>query len=559
VARLKLALFALLVALFALLPAAAALPVGAQASATAKSPVAPSIPPSLLDAAAAAPKAGFAVIVQGDGSDSSDKLARALGHELAKDSGVDDKAVLPQLQNQFASIEGFAATLTGKQIVKLARTDGVASITPDATVTTEGSPSNPQKWIGAMGAAWYWSSPAFRNTGSAAPTIAVVDSGIDNSNGQFGDRILTQVDLGGGQASGDGRGHGTFVASLAAGLGSYSGVAPTANLVSLDVFDRSGIGKTSDVIRACDWILQNKDRYRIRVANLSLTSSIRSSFTNDPLDKAVERLWNAGVVVVAAAGNYASAGQPSGVLYAPANDPFVITVGAVDVNATPSPTDDANAPWSAYGYTPDGFAKPELAAPGRYLVAQLPTSATLFTDFSGNRAAGKNTLQLSGTSFAAPIVAGTAAALLAAHPEYTPDQVKGALMLSATALGKAAARSLGVGEANLQKALAVNGSPPNPNAAVDAFLVSDPAGGSIPVFDADRWTSTAAADASWSSASWSAASWSAASWSAASWSAASWSAASWSAASWSAASWSAASWSADSVANNAAADGTGDG
>ena len=86
----------------------------------------------------------------------------------------------------------------------------------------------------------------------------------------------------------------------------------------------------------------------------------------DPLDKAVEKLWFNGVVVVAAAGNYGDNGQPTTVAYAPGNDPFVITVGAVDTNGTGwTSTDDTAAPWSAFGYTLDGFAKPDLGAPGR--------------------------------------------------------------------------------------------------------------------------------------------------------------------------------------------------
>ena len=97
---------------------------------------------------------------------------------------------------------------------------------------------------------------------------------------------------------------------------------------------------TSDVIAAADWILANKGTYDIRVANFSLQSGSDASFMYDPLDQAVEKLWLSGVVVVTAAGNYASNGQASGVPYAPANDPFVITVGAADINGTAGSTDD---------------------------------------------------------------------------------------------------------------------------------------------------------------------------------------------------------------------------
>ena len=151
---------------------------------------------------------------------------------------------------------------------------------------------------------------------------------------------------------------------------------------------------------------------------------------NDPLDRAVEKLWLNGVVVVAAAGNYAIDGAESGVGFAPANDPFVITVGASDTNGTVTPTDDFAAPWSAWGSTQDGFRKPELAAPGRMLNGPVPMDSTMFTS-NPSRKVADGYMWMSGTSFAAPIVAGAAATVLSRHPDWTPDQVKGALMVSA--------------------------------------------------------------------------------------------------------------------------------
>src|SRR5439155_20198420 len=196
----------------------------------------------------------------------------------------------------------------------------------------------------------------------------------------------------------DGRGHGTFVAGIAAGASAgYAGADPRAKLVSLDGIDDQGMARTSDVIGAADWILRNKDAYGIRVANFSLHASRANSLRFDPLDKAVEKLWFNGVVVVAAAGNYATAGQESGVPFAPGNDPFVITVGAADMHGTIRASDDTVAPWSAYGHTLDGFAKPELVAPGRFIIGPVPMSATLVADKPGN-VVGPGYMQLSGTS-----------------------------------------------------------------------------------------------------------------------------------------------------------------
>jgi serine protease AprX len=301
------------------------------------------------------------------------------------------------------------------------------------------------------------------------------------------------------------------------------------------------------VIRAVDWVLAHSAEYNIRVVNLSLQEAGPSSFVFDPLDRAVERLWQSGIVVVSSAGNYAVDGAESGVLYAPGNDPFVITVGALDVNRNHDTKDDRGAPWSAYGYTEDGFRKPELAAPGRYLIGGAPIGSVLSLNGGQNPKLVKDSLlQLSGTSFAAPLVSGAAAALLGQHPEWTPDQVKGALMLSASALPSISNWAGGVGELNLKTAVGVK-TPPNPNAALNEFLIDDPDGGPTRVFDGSRWIAavaqgltpslSASISASWGSASWGSASWGSASWGSASWGSASWGSVAWSAASWGSASW----------------------
>jgi serine protease AprX len=293
------------------------------------------------------------------------------------------------------------------------------------------------------------------------------------------------------------------------------------------------------VIAACGYLLQNKTALNIRVANFSLHSGAKNHFYNDPLDQAVEKLWFSGVFVVAAAGNYGSANGPSGVLYAPGNDPFVMTVGAVDIGNRPSLNDDQTAPWSAWGYTEDGFAKPELGAPGRYMVGAVPTSATL-TSERPDHVVSPGYMELSGTSFAAPAVAGTALQIIARHPTWTVDQIKGALMLTAKPVNNAPRGSAGVGELNAARAADYSGTPPNANRAVDKFLVPDTTGSLS--FDSASWNTAVKANASWMAASWSDASWGEASWSTASWGDASWSAASWGDASWGDASWADASW-----------------
>ena len=496
--------------------------------------------PGLLAKAQANPGGSFDVILT-----TNDRPRGWLAKQIANFDSAKAK-----VRKQFLSINGVAAKLTGRQVLTLARDGHVEAITWDAPMVLA-SLSNKQRWPFVSSVQKFWAS----GTSAATPTIAVVDSGIEASRADFGGRVVAQVNLStlANNSPGDGRGHGTFVAGIAAGSGDgYAGAAPASKIVSLDVMDDSGMANTRDVIAAADWILKNKDAYGIRVANFSLHSSQANSFMYDPLDKAVERLWFAGIVVVAAAGNYGVAGQASGVPFAPGNDPFVITVGADDVDGSVSTNDDYAAPWSAYGYTLDGFAKPDIAAPGRFIVGPVPASSTLALERPTNIVA-PGYLQLSGTSFAAPIIAGAAAQILSTHPNWTPDQVKGALMVTARPAGGAAPLSVGVGIVDVAKAVALT-SAPNPNLALNAFLVPDQAGGSMPVFDAASWASTALANASWASASWSSASWASASWASASWASASWSSASWSSASWADASWASVSY-ADNAEGEASAEG----
>jgi serine protease AprX len=502
-------------------------PIAAAAAgpATTKPAKGPIVQQQLLEKARANPAATLSVIVQGKGSLKSEgvtaKVLRAAGARPGN----------ARVKRQFVTISGVSADLTGAQLLDLANDPSLAAITADSRVRLAGYANN-QQWPYQAELSKFWDK--IQTTGVQASTVAVVDSGIDASRTDFGGRVIKQVTMTSlvPNSPGDGRGHGTFVAGVLAGAGAgYAGGAPTAKIVSLDVMDDNGMAMTSDVIAAADWIYQNKDAYGIKIANFSLHNSVANSFMYDPLDKAVEKLWFGGVVVVASAGNYGTGTGPSGVLYSPGNDPFVITAGAADIEGTLSANDDVAAPWSAYGYTLDGFMKPDVGAPGRYIIGPVPTTSTLTTE-RPTSVVSPGYMQLSGTSFSSPVVASAAAYVLAMHPSFTPDQVKGALMVAAVAPPTAAPSSLGVGEIKADKAAAVS-SPPNPNLALDKYVVSDPAGGFGRVFDAASWSTAAKADASWNTASWSSASWSSASWNTASWASASWSSASWASASWS--------------------------
>ena len=474
------------------------------------------VPNSLLAKATANPLQMFDVIVQGDKKSSSSDVA----NEVQSEHGNGMK--------RFMSVAGVQTSISGKDLLKLARHPHISAITPNVAVHTTSYEDNTM-----------WQDTAdltnLQNvidpyTGDIlgpapqAPAIAIVDSGVQ-ARSDFGSRLVASVNLCSlcSDSANDSEGHGTMVAGVAAGSGAYPGGAQNAPIVSIRTANADGESRTTDVIAAADWILQNAKKYNIRVANFSLAGASDTSIRVDPLDKAVEALWLNGIVVVAAAGNHGQGG-PVSMSYAPGNDPFVITVGATDQMGSSDPSDDTIPSWSAHGTTMDGFSKPDISAPGRYMVAPAPMDGTIAKTVP-DRIMAPGYMWMSGTSFATPVVSAAAAQILARHPGFTPDQVKGALMLTANWLPNVEGNAGGVGEVDAAVAASID-NPPNPNIGLYQFVSRDAVAG--PAFDAASWAEYLKSGASWAQASWSDASWAEASWNEASWAEASWNEASWS-------------------------------
>jgi serine protease AprX len=452
------------------------------------------LPSTLLGRAQAKPSDLFDVIVQVRSKQDARTVASIAKGKLA---GLNRGRV----KAAFRSVDGFAAQLPGWLVVELAETAPVRAITPDAKVRADGDFAPVQTWQRTIGAETLWPSAAATLT---APTIAIVDSGIDGSRtGDFGGRLLGHVNVSSEATNvDDGDGHGTFVASIAAGnASSYPGVAPTAKLFDVRAINDDGTSSASDIIAAADWILAHKDEYDIEVANFSLHTARPSSFRCDPLDRAVESLWFNGVTVVAAAGNFGvGLDTPQRMFFAPGNDPFVITVGAADTKDTEEVADDDVAFWSAFGYTADGFGKPEVVAPGRYMIGAVPPHSTIARERS-DKIVAPGYVKISGTSFAAPAVAGAAANLAALHPAWGPDEIKGALMLSARRLAGIPQLAQGFGEID-EAAAGTVADPPNPNAGLDRFVTSDPSAAGGKSFDDAAWTDMAWTDMAWTDLAW---------------------------------------------------------
>jgi len=203
--------------------------------------------------------------------------------------------------------------------------------------------------------------------------------------------------------------------------GRYVGIAPEAGLVNIKIADDTGAATLADAIAGVEWAVANKDVYNIRVLNMSLHSGVAQSYKRDPLDAAVEFAWFSGIAVVVSSGNMGSVSDA--VSYAPANDPFVIVVGATDDMGTAARSDDVVAFFSSRGVTQDGLIKPDVVAPGRKIVSSS-APGSVFTQIYPDRFVDQDYFRLSGTSMASPVVAGVVALMLQQNPALTPGQVK---------------------------------------------------------------------------------------------------------------------------------------
>jgi serine protease AprX len=228
-------------------------------------------------------------------------------------------------------------------------------------------------------------------------------------------------------------GHGTHVASIATNSdfdsnGQIYGVAPNAAHVGIKAFDAEGKATYADVIRGIDWALQVKDQINLRVLNMSFSGPVRSNYWDDPLNRAVMKLWQAGIVVVASAGNKGPDPLSIGV---PGNVPYIITVGAMTDDYTAfNYSDDKVATFSSVGPTPEGFVKPDIIAPGGHISGLMAFDSQIAAEHPEFHDGGRY-FEMSGTSQAAAVVSGVVALILTDNPSLTPDQVKCKLMASA--------------------------------------------------------------------------------------------------------------------------------
>ncbi|MBL8296262.1 MAG: S8 family peptidase [Bryobacterales bacterium] len=379
--------------------------------------------------------------------------ASSAKHEKAARKGL-------QVKGDLSVIGAGVYSGRGRDAADLANDPDVEYITPDRTVTPTLDFASPA--VGADIAFQY----GFTGAGVG---VAIIDSGVTNQPdlmelNKSASRIVYKKNFVAGlgaNATSDQYGHGTHVAGVLAGNGlqssgstffkTFRGIAPAVKLVVLRVLDANGRGTDTQVIAAIDEAIKMKSRYNIRVINLSLGRPVYESYKVDPLCKAVERAWAAGIVVVVAAGNQGrenSAGTDGyGTISSPGNDPHVITVGAMKDNGTANRGDDTIATYSSKGPTAiDHIVKPDIVAPGNRVLALNASGGVIYKTYSSavNKipwnyyiTGGKPDLssvyyKLSGTSIATPFVSGTVALMLQKEPGLTPETVKARLMRSAS-------------------------------------------------------------------------------------------------------------------------------
>ena len=465
-------------------------------------------------------------------------------------------------------VDGVAATVPASDIAVLSRQPGLRAITLDRKGTFSSysfdDTTTQSNFVASTGAGAAWQAGY---TGQGVG-VAVIDTGISPMPDVNG-RVVYGPDLSGEGSLVDTYGHGTVMGGIIAGNGADSanqaggartGVAPKATLVAVKTAGANGAVDVSTVLQAMTWVSAYASQFNIRVLNLSWGTPSTADPAVDPLNYAVERLWKQGIVVVVAAGNL---GPNAGTISKPGDDPTILTVGAYDDKQNSDPSDDSLASWSSRGPTAQGVTKPDVVAPGRYIIAQRSYGSTIEQQ-NPKALYAPSYIRGSGTSEATAVTSGLVALLLQAHPTWTPDQVKYALKSTASPMSSWSATNQGSGRVNLTAAIAAN-----PGAAVQQSPSSTGLGsiensrggqhvtttcngvstvitGEIDVrcepWNGSAWTGSAWTGSAWTGSAWTGSAWTGSAWTGSAWTGAAWTGSAWTGGAWTGGSWQGSAW-----------------
>jgi serine protease AprX len=452
-------------------------------------------------------------------------------------------------------VDGASVRIAGDQVADLARQAGIAAITLDRDVSFEeisyDESGTASAFVGASraGAAW---RDGHLGEGIG---VAVLDTGVSEMP-DFEGRLVHGPDLSGEGKLIDTYGHGTVMAGIIAGSGAdsatnsggaYTGIAPKAHIVAVKAAGANGAADVTTLLQGMHWVSAYQDQFNIKVLNLSWGTASTQDPAVDPLNYAVQRLWNQGITVVVAAGN---SGPSAGTIMKPADDPLVITVGGFNDNGTAALNDDEAVSWSSVGPTAHGLAKPDVLASGRRLIAQRSFGSSVEKE-NAKALVSPSYIRGSGSSQAAAVTSGAAAVLLSARPDLTPDQVKALLTRTADPLSSLSADKQGSGRIDIAEALTADPGPASWQTATSSGL------GSIEASRGGRWIQTDCGNdgtidliegeidtrcETWNGSSWAGSSWAGDSWTGSSWAGSSWAGSSWAGSSWAGSSWAGSSW-----------------
>jgi len=463
---------------------------------------------------------------------------------------------------RLALVGGVAAHLAPSAFRELARVSNV-TITPDSMLRTQGANTSSGGSTVDMGllsniqqataATTAWNG---YNTTGLGVGVALVDTGIVPVPGlDRPGKIINAPDFS-HEASNpelanlDTAGHGTHLAGIIAGRDAnadprkpsvgFMGMAPNATLINVKVATADGTTSVSTVIEGLGWVVENRDTLAvpIRVLNLAFAADTGLPYQNDPLAYAVEQVWNAGIVVIASAGN---AGPTTDELANPAYDPFVIAVGATDARGTITLADDVLADYSQNGsatrgvdVVAPGTSVTSLRNPGSFIDWLYPEGVSDVRFFKG-----------SGTSQATAVVSGAVALLLSKFPTATPDTIKYTLRAGSYPLSGAMSTRGGTGSLNIKWALDnTKAAANNPARYAQPW---EPSAGSAGNFLVGGGTSEPYSGSPWVARRWTSAGWSgditdADVWAARRWTNDTWDARRWTDDSWTAGTWTSAGW-----------------
>ena len=333
-------------------------------------------------------------------------------------------------------VHGVGAKVPSGSLDRLNGLDSVIQITPNDKIQmhAQGPDSGDAKRIQKVVNADDGWQDGHRGQGV---NVALLDTGV-YAHPDLAGRIVHCVDLTHEKNTAahckDTYGHGTFMAGLIAGNGAssngrYSGTAPDAGIVSIKAAGYDGSTDVSTILAGIQFAVAHKDTYNIRVLNLSMGSDSSQDWRLSPLNYAVERAWNSGIVVVVSAGN---SGPHASTVMKPGDDPYVITVGASNDEGSMTINDDRVPVFSSRGPTRSGgFAKPDIVSPGVHTVSLRSPGSAIDTKYGDTARVDGDYFKGTGTSMATASVTGAVAQMLSADPSLTPNEVKFRLLETA--------------------------------------------------------------------------------------------------------------------------------